>query len=359
MRLLVALVAALLVLPVAAASADTLVTLKDGELGIVNEDVSVKNNLTVDYQRHNNADTVHLFDETDANGMSTYPTECSPGKTNAGFKPVEIFCPRNLVKAVNIDSGPNEDIINYKADQTPTSITGNVGSDQIHGGPEEDQVSGDQGSDTIDTAGGNDDIAGDDGNDTITAGDGNDKINGGTGADTIDAGPGDDNINTADGVADKVTCGDGNDTVTADTVDELAPGCENIARQFVDPPADQPAADDHTPPKVQAGALTTQKVSLKRRTLRVAASSSESGLIGVTGYLVAAGVNDRLTPASAKVTVAGAGVEIKIKLAKRQAKMALRDLKHHKHPRVRLTVAATDAAGNTSSVRRFWVYLAR
>ena len=37
--------------------------------------------------------------------------------------------------------------------------------------------------------------------------------------------------------------------------------------------------------------------------------------------------------------------------------MILRDLRHHRKPRARLTVGATDAAGSSSGVKRFWVDL--
>ena len=350
--------AGLLAIPVAA-SADSQVTFDGGELSFVNEDQAVANKLIVDYQTHGGENDVHFYDETDPNGITTFPTPpCVPGKYNAKGNPVELFCTASALKAIHISVGPNEDQVIYKADQTPLSLSGGIGADNLATGAGDDQIAAEQGNDTVDSGAGADDITGDDGDDTINAGDGADKINGGTGVDTINAGPADDNVTSADGYADKIDCGDGDDSVSADQLDDLT-NCEHIQRQFVQPVAGQSGPADSTPPKLQAGALTTQRVSKRRRTLHVAATTSEPGIIGMTGYLAVGGINDRLAPASKKVTVGGGGVDLTVKLSKRQLRLALGALRHHRHARAHVTVAATDAAGNTSRIRRFVIDLSR
>jgi Ca2+-binding RTX toxin-like protein len=346
-----------LALAPAAARADSRVTFDGGELSFVNEDQAVANKLTVDLVTHNGEQDAHFYDDTDPNGITTFPTPpCFPGKTNAKGNPVELFCTASQLKAIHIDVGPNQDQVVYKADAVPVSLTGGIGTDQLTTGGGDDEVAGDQGDDVIDTGAGDDDVSGDDGNDTITTGDGNDRVNGGTGIDTISTGAGDDQVTEADGYADKIDCGDGNDSVTVDQLDDVT-NCENVQRQFVQPVAGQSATNDKTPPTLQAGALTAQKVTLRRHTLHVAATSSEAGLIGVTGYLAVGGINDRLQPVSRKVATPGGGVDLAIKLTKRQVRLALGALRHHHKARAHMTVAATDAAGNTSRVRRFVIDL--
>jgi Ca2+-binding RTX toxin-like protein len=187
-------------------------------------------------------------------------------------------------------------------------------------------------------------------------GDGNDKLIGGQGADTLDAGAGDDSIDSADGIAEKVVCGAGTDSVAADQLDDLV-DCETVERRNVDPPADQPVGDDKIRPKLTAAALTSQRVTKRRRSVRMVATSSEKGLVQATGYIEVDGINDRLKPARATVSVGGGGVTIKLKFSKRQMKLLGRDFKHHRTPRVRLTVSSVDQAGNTSAIRHLTIRL--
>ena len=358
-RLVLALLAVLLLVP-AAARADSRVTFDGGELSFVNEDQAIPNKIAVDVQQHNGEQDIHFYDDTDPNGITTFPTPpCFPGKTNAKGNPVELFCTISQIKAVHIDSGPNTDSVVYHVDQLPLSLAGGIGTDSLTTGGGDDQIAGEQGDDTIDSGAGADDVTGDDGNDTISTGDGDDRVNGGAGIDTISTGAGDDSVTEADGYADKIDCGDGTDTVNADQLDEVNGNCENVKRQFVEAVAGQSAASDKTPPKLQAGAYSTQRISLTRRTIRVAGTSSEQGIIGVTGYLAVGGINDRLVPASKKVTVGGGGVDLVIKLSKRQVRLALGALRKHHKARCHVVVAATDAAGNTSRIRRIVIDLAR
>ena len=338
MKAILAACAVLLVLP-ASAAADTRVTFSDGELTVVNEDAGVANKLLAEYVTHNGEASIRLYDDADPAGMSTFPTPpCTPGQLNARGNPIELFCTRSAIRALSVDIGPNEDNVDYRLDQTPAELIGGLGTDALRTGAGNDLLSGDQGNDTLDSGPGDDDVRGGDGADTIHAGDGNDKLS------------------AADGVADTVDCGPGNDTVTADRADQLA-GCEVVTYQDVAAPSGPSSADDHTRPVLHAGGLSSQRIGRRRRALFLRATSSEVGIVQVTGYLVAGGVNDRMTPASATVSVAGGGVDIALRLTRAQLRRVDRDLRQGRRPKVRLTVAAVDAAGNTSPARRFWIVL--
>ena len=89
------------------------------------------------------------------------------------------------------------------------------------------------------------------------------------------------------------------------------------------------------------------------------ATSSEKGLVQVTGFLEAGGINARLKPVRATVSVGGGGVELTLKLSRRYAKMIRRDLSHHRAPRIRLTVTSVDESGNTSAGRHLTIRLRR
>jgi Ca2+-binding RTX toxin-like protein len=340
MRALLAACALLLVLP-AAAVADTRVTFSDGALSVVNEDAGVANRLLAEYTTHNGEASIHLYDDTDPAGMSTFPTPpCTPGRLNARGNPIELFCTRSAITSISVEIGPNEDNVAYRLDQTPGELIGGLGTDTLRSGAANDLLSGDQGNDTLDSGAGNDDVRGGEGTDTIRAGDGNDKVG------------------TADGVADSVDCGPGDDTVTADRADQLA-GCERVSFQDVAAPGGSSSADDHTRPVLHAGGLSSQRIRARRRGLLLHATSSEVGIVQVTGYLAAGGVNDRLTPASANVFVGGGGVDVTLRLTRVQLRRVAHDLRHGRRPKVHVTVSAVDAAGNTSPARRFWIALRR
>jgi len=100
-------------------------------------------------------------------------------------------------------------------------------------------------------------------------------------------------------------------------------------------------------------------VSRKRRSIRVAATSSEKGLVQAAGFLEAGGVNNRLKPVSKAVKVAGGGVTLVVRFSKRQIKLILRDLRKGRKVDVRMTVSSVDAAGNTSRARHLRIKLRR
>jgi hypothetical protein len=96
---------------------------------------------------------------------------------------------------------------------------------------------------------------------------------------------------------------------------------------------------------------------MHRRRIAVAVAASEQTLIDVSGYLDAGGINDRLPPSSSKIDFAGGGAYAWITLSKKQIRRVQADLRHHRKPRVILTVSAVDEAGNTSRPRHLTVAL--
>jgi hypothetical protein len=354
--LLIALV--VLALP-ATASADNRLTIVSGEATFSSEDPGVANDFVVE---DSGATDVRFSETKDPYGINA-PPQCRPGKTrqapgNGGQVPTEVFCPKSQVaKGITIDAGPAEDAVTFNVKDVPGFVSAGTGADSAASlSNTSDYLSGDQGNDVLDGGAGNDELRGEDGNDTLKAGDGNDKLFAGSGADTLDAGGGDDAIETNDGVADKVQCGPGNDTVLADTLDELV-DCETVDRRVVAPPADQPAGDDKTRPRLQAGGSSSQRVSRKRRSIRIAATSSEKGLVQAAGFLEAGGINNPLKPVARKVSLAGGGVTLVMRFSKRQMKLIMRDLRKRRRVSVRMTVSSVDASGNTSRAKHFRIRL--
>jgi hypothetical protein len=351
-RILLAACLALLAVP-GAASADNLLTISGGEAKIRSDDAEVRNAFEVE----DSGTEIRFYEPNDPKGINA-PPECRPGQTKNGVA-IEVFCPKSsITKSIAVLTGPAEDTARYAVANLPSVIEGDTGSDQLTSqAASNDILDGEQGNDVLDAGPGDDELVGDEGNDDLKGGDGNDKLNGGPGLDTYDGGSGDDSFDTADGIAEKVQCGPGTDTVIADQLDELV-DCEKTERRTVAPPADQPSGDDKTPPKLSAAALTSQRLTRKRR-LKMVATSSEKGLVQVTGFLAAGGINQRLKPVRATVDVGGGGVRITVVLSKRMAKSARRDLRRHKHPRIHLTVTSVDSAGNTSAGRHLTIRLRR
>jgi hypothetical protein len=135
--------------------------------------------------------------------------------------------------------------------------------------------------------------------------------------------------------------------------------CENVQRRTVEGAPGQAAGEDKAPPRLDAAALTSQRVGGRRRAVTMVATSSEPGIVQATGYLEAGGINDRLEPVRAEVRVGGGGVRLRLGLTRRQLRLIAGDLRRHRTPRVRLTVSSVDAAGNTSRVRHLTVLLRR
>jgi Ca2+-binding RTX toxin-like protein len=323
-----ALIAACAVLLAAAPSAGAHAYIREinGELIYVSPDAPSISTLTVRAA----GSEIEFRDPSVDQGMEIGP--CRPGEIGSHGQPTQAFCSAGSVSRLLIDVTEREDSVTVAVGLPAT----------IFGGPGADQLSGGDAADTVD---------GGDGNDRVAGGGGNDQLIAGEGVDDVDAGAGDDRIMTRDGLRDVVRCGAGTDAVDADTFDELAADCEGVARAETTPPPESAAtAIDRTPPVVDAGAPTLQRLG-RRGVVRIAVTSSERGTVGASGFIDIAGLSRPLAFAGARITVAGSGAELRIKLTRRQLRETRRALRRHRRVVVRLDVVATDTAGNSASRR--------
>lgn len=352
---------ALLLLPAAAGAHSTVQVFGD-EIIYASEDAVSDNNLIVD----ETATEIRFYDEEADNGVQSTDSRCRTGKTagsGGNVFVIEVHCRKQGLSKVSIDVGPNQDRVKVTlgAQWTTVGVAGNTGADQITvSGPSNDFLSGDQGNDIIDGGDGNDEIRGAEGDDQLIGGNGDDKIQPASGADRVDAGAGDDIVTSPDGVKDTIVCAAGSDTVKGDTVDDVGPDCEAVERVFVAPPAGGGSTgNDTTKPKVRVGGAVVQRVSMRRRTIRLAVVSNERGEVAASGFLDADGLNLPLKSKSHKIKVAGGGTYITIKLSRTAMRYVLRDFKRGRRPTARLNVVATDDAGNAALAKRFKLRLRR
>jgi Ca2+-binding RTX toxin-like protein len=318
--------AALAVAP--AASAHSLIRVVASDALYLSQDATSLNNLTV----RPAGNEIEFRDPTVDGGAD--PGPCRPGDTSSdgNFWLIQAFCPASAVTRVRVDLADREDTATITPG-VPTEVLAGSGADQITTGDVVDVVDGGEG------------------NDRLVTGGGNDVVTGGPGVDEIDSGAGDDRVHSRDGLPDTVRCGDGADRVEADDLDNVALDCETIARMLTAPPPDAGATStDKTPPVVDAGAATVQRLG-RRGIVRVAATSSERGTVGASGFIEIDDLRLPLTSASARIAVAGGGAELAIKLTKKQLRDSRRVLRRRKKVTVRLSVVATDAAGNSADKR--------
>ena len=333
---------ALALLP-AAAEGHSTVQIQGSDILYTSEDAISNNKLIVD----ETATTIRFRDREADSGISAVDSRCTPGDQE-GTIAYEMTCQKAGLRRLTVDLGPNEDSMVANMQTIAVGGTGATGADNLKvNGAVNDLLAGDTGNDVLDGGDGADDLRGEEGNDTLLGGAGNDVLQAAGGADTVDGGDGDDTINVPDGTADKVTCGAGIDTVRADTVDEVAADCESVERAFVAPPSGEQAGEDKTKPTLQAGGSTAQRISLRRRLVRVAVSLSERGEVSASGILFAGGINTPAKTKSYRIDVAGGGVTILIKLTKRQARLAMRDLDRRRRVSLRVNVVGSDLAGNS------------
>ena len=354
----------------APAAADTQISIAGGVMYVRNDDAGIANQLTADLDARRR---VHFEDDADPYGFRYPPQQCSPGRLNNAGNPVEVTCERQGYDRLTLELGPGEDRLSYSVDM-PVTVAGFEGADTLPGGELGDVLNGGQGNDTLEGRGGDDSLVGEDGDDNLRAGDGNDRINGGTGADVIDGGNGNDEIIAADGVSDTIDCGEGTDNVNADSTDRLV-NCETEQREQVAPPpgsgggaggggpaggGDQgPRVEDDVRPVLQAGGSTRQRVTMRRRRIRIAVSASERALINVSGFLEARGRNLKVKNVQTRIDVPGGGVYVTVTLTRRYAQIVRADLRRKRRPKLRLTVSAVDPAGNTSPAQRLVIALRR
>jgi RTX calcium-binding nonapeptide repeat (4 copies) len=304
-----------------------------------------------------NGGRIELHDPTVDGGID--PGTCDPGDItddgNAWI--IQVFCPRGGIDGLRIDLGEREDTATLDL-PVEIELLGGGGADTLSTGGLADSVAGNQGNDRLRTGAGGDELSGGDGDDLLSGEAGADTLEGGLGFDALEGGEGDDVLRSADGLADRVDCGPGNDRVDADTFDGIAPDCEAVARRLVAPPQDSSSsADDRTPPRVEAGGSTLQR--LGRGRIKLLATSSERGFLAASGFLEVTGIRLPLQSNRRPVRVGGAGVELTVKLDRRPLRVARRALARGRRVAVRMWAVGTDLAGNSRRARAIRIRLRR
>ncbi len=319
----------------ATAQAHSLVRPSTGLVSYISADATSLNTLTV----RANGSRIEFRDPTVDGGMD--PGSCTPGDISADANAwiIQTFCPAAGVRSVRLDLGEREDTATV-AVNIATTLLGGPGADRLTGGPAKDQLSGDDGDDTLAGAGGPDTVIG------------------GLGVDELAGDAGDDDLRARDGIQDLVRCGAGSDKVDADTLDEVDPDCEAVTRTLTAAPPGAGGTRDRVAPRVEVGAPARKHIRLTR-TIRVFASSTESGFVAASGSLTIDGLALPLTVVRRQIAVAGGGAELAVKLKASQQRQALRALSRRKSVVVRLAVVATDRAGNSREAKPLTIRLLR
>jgi Ca2+-binding RTX toxin-like protein len=319
----------------AAAPAHSLVRPSPGVVSYLSADATSLNTLTV----RSSGSRVEFRDPTVDGGMD--PGSCTPGDISADANAwiIQTFCPLAGVRSVRLDLGEREDTAIVSV-SIPATLLGGPGADKLTGGPAADQLSGD------------------DGDDTLAGGAGNDVVVGGLGVDELSGDGGDDDVRARDGIQDLVRCGAGSDKVDADTLDEVDPDCESVVRTPTAAPPGSGGTRDRVAPRLEVGAPARKHIG-RTRTIRVFASSTESGFVAASGSLTVDGLALALKVVRRQIAVAGGGAELAVKLTSSQWRQALKALKRRRSAVVRLTVVATDRAGNSREAKPLTIRLVR
>ncbi len=319
----------------AGADAHSLVRPSAGVVSYISADATSLNTVVV----RASGSRIEFRDPTVDGGMD--PGDCTPGDItpDANAWIIQTFCASAGVRSVRLDLGEREDTATVSV-SIATTLLGGAGADRLTGGPAADQLSGD------------------DGDDTLAGGGGADLVLGGLGADELGGDAGDDDIRARDGIQDVVRCGAGADKVDADTLDEVGADCESVVRTLTPAPPGSGGARDRTAPRLEVGGASRQHIARSRR-IRVFASSTESGFVAASGSLTIAGLALPLKVARRPIAIAGGGAELAITLTRAQQRDALRALRRGRSVRVRLSVVATDRAGNSREAPAVTIRLLR
>ena len=319
----------------AAAEAHSLVRPSPGLVSYISADATSLNTLVV----RANGSRIEFRDPTVDGGMD--PGDCTPGELTPDVNSwiIQTFCPAADVRSVRLDLGEREDTATVSI-AVATTLLGGPGADRLTGGPADDQLSGD------------------DGDDVLAGGAGADVAIGGPGLDEVSGDAGDDDIRVRDGIQDVVRCGDGDDKVDADTLDEVGADCEAVQRTPTPPPAGAEAAGDRVAPRVEVGAAARQHIARSRR-IRVFATSTERGFVAASGGLTIDDLTIPLQVVRRPIAVGGAGAELVVTLTAARRRQVLRALRRRRPVTVRLTVVATDRAGNSRAARPVTIRLVR
>jgi RTX calcium-binding nonapeptide repeat (4 copies) len=318
----------------ASAEAHSLVRIGGDGVSYLSADATSLNTLNVRMA----GQRIEFDDRTVDGGID--PGTCDPGaiSNDANAWIVQVFCPRARIASVRIDLGEREDRATV---DLPLAVS-------MLGGP---------GSDVLRTGAPADRIEGGDGNDDLGSGDGADVIDGGLGYDVLRAEGGDDEVRVADGLLDQVECGSGRDRVDADTLDNVAIDCEQVSRRPVVPPDDAGTTDDRVGPKVESAGRTRQR--LRRGRIRMLATSSERGFLAASGFLDVGGVSLPLQSNRRRVTVAGGGVQLTVRVRGSRLKRCRRALRRGRRCSIRMWAVGTDLSGNSTRARSIRIRLRR
>ena len=333
-RVLILTAIAALALP-ASAAAHSLVRIGGDAVSYLSADATSLNTLEVRMA----GGRIEFSDRTVDGGID--PGTCDPGAIteDANAWIIQVFCSRERITNARIDLGEREDRATI-ALAMPVTLLGGPGSDTLRTGPAADRVQGD------------------DGNDDLAGGPGADVLDGGLGFDVLRGDEGDDEIKVADGLLDRVECGTGRDKVEADTLDDVAIDCEDIARRPVVPPADAGGGtDDRTGPAVQAGGRTLQR--LGRGRIRMLATSSERGFLAASGFLDVGGISVPLQSDRRRVPVAGGGVQLNVRLRGSRLRRCRTAVRRGRRCSIRMWAVGTDLAGNSTRARSIRIRLRR
>ena len=316
-------VAALAAAP-AAAGAHAIIRPAGDVITFTSPDATSKNTLTL----RSAGAQIEFHDPTVDGGID--PGDCTPGELSPpgifGEVVIQAFCPAAGVQAVRVDLGEREDTATASL-AIPVVVSGGPGADRLSGGSGADALSGDAG------------------DDIVSGGDGPDVLTGGLGVDDVSGDAGDDDIRVRDGIRDVVRCGAGTDAVDADTLDEIDADCEAPTRTYT--PAPGPAtSSDRTAPRVRADAPARQRIARTRR-IRVFARSTETGSIAASGTLSIAGLRVPLKVVRRSVRTANQRLALTVTLTQLHWHQARRALRRGRSVTARLSVVATDRAGNS------------
>jgi RTX calcium-binding nonapeptide repeat (4 copies) len=324
---------ALLALAPATAAAHSVVRIAGDTVRYTSEDATSLNTLTVALA----GERIDFTDRTVDGGID--PGSCDPGEisNDANAWILQALCPRAPIARLHVDLGEREDRATVDV-PLPVVLIGGPGSDVLRTGAPADQVRGD------------------DGNDDLAAGGGNDVVDGGLGFDALSGGDGDDLVRDADGLADRIECGAGADRVEADTTDVVAADCETVGRTAVNPPAGV-ATNDTTAPVVRAGGPTLQR--LRRGRVHLLATTSEVGTLAASGSVDVAGISLPVQADRKRVSVAGGGARLVIRLTRKHMRLCRRALTRGRRASIRMFAVGTDLAGNSRRAKPMRIRLRR
>ena len=113
----------------------------------------------------------------------------------------------------------------------------------------------------------------------------------------------------------------------------------------------RPDGDRQDGARRSTSARSRCSASASRGVVRVVGTSSERGTLGASGFIDIGGLGSPLGNVSKPVAVAGAGAELTLKLTESQLREARRRSSASARVTVRLSVVATDAAGNSAAKR--------